>query len=195
VASAIAYAEESLRVARALGDYKSIGRALNILGNVLALSGQLEPAVQFYEESLAVARQHSDSNAVACVTSNLASTHIRRGEPGLAWPLIAEGIEACLADKYAMTALLTVVTELAAANEDWPWAARVLGAVQALREELGLPSEPNDVFWESIVKSIKRSRDGCDFSTAYDAGRALPAEDAVAEARAWVRNSVVAARA
>jgi tetratricopeptide (TPR) repeat protein len=196
-ASAIAYAEASLQLAREQGDTERTRRALNTLGGVHRVAGNPELAQPLFEECLRLAREQGDSHYTAMVAGNLATTYIARGELTRAWPLALEHIEVSSASKskMSMRTALETVTVLAAAELDWPAAARMLAAAYAERESRGLNlRDRTDIDLVPAETTMRKSLGEGAFETAYETGHALTLEQAVDEARAWFERFTPAAQ-
>jgi len=188
-ASAIAYGEASLRLAREQGDAVQLRRALNFLGGAHRVAGNPELAQPLFEECLQLSREQRDAHYTAMVAGNLATTYIVRGELTRAWSLTLEHIDVSSTSKSKMsmrTALETVIV-LAAAKLDWPSAARMLGAAHAERKARGLNlRDRTDIDLVSAETAMRKALGDNDFEVVYESGRAFTLEQAVYEARAWL---------
>lgn len=71
--------EESLKIARALGERQAIGIALSNQGNVAASQGDYVFARALYEESLAIDRELDDKQGLANVLNNLGNVAHEQG--------------------------------------------------------------------------------------------------------------------
>jgi len=186
VKQGIAFLEQSLGLARQRADAEHIARALHALGGMHCDSGNLELAPQFFEEGLQIAREERHFHAIAVIASSLAWTYLSLGQVERVWPLIIEAfdVSSSAKAKFTMEVLLGVVVKLVAAKQDWPSAARLLGAVDAARKLFGRKEDYPD--GESVAAKIRNSLREVDFDAAYKAGYALTLEQAIGEARAWV---------
>jgi len=195
-ASAIAYAEASLQLAREQGEAVQVRRALNTLGGVHRVAGNPELAQPLFEECLRLSREQHDSHYTAMVAGNLATTYIVRGELMRAWSLALEHIDVSSTSKSKMsmrTALETAIV-LAAARLDWPSAARMLGAAHAERKARGLNlRDRTDIDLVPAEAAMRKSLGDNDFEVVYESGRAFTLEQAVDEARAWLEKNAPAA--
>ena len=86
-------ATERLAVARALGDQLAIARSLSMLGSVSAEMGDFAPAIEFLEESVALAQTHRDaSSALSMALHNLGATLERAGDGARAREVLARAL-------------------------------------------------------------------------------------------------------
>ncbi|HXZ87995.1 MAG TPA: CHAT domain-containing protein [Candidatus Binataceae bacterium] len=77
---AMAALEQSLAIARDIGDSIDEGAALNGIGNVFADQGQSERALEYYDRALAVARDAHLAQAEGAVLDNIGSVFQQDGE-------------------------------------------------------------------------------------------------------------------
>jgi len=81
--------------------------------------------------------------------------------------------------------MLAALARLAAADGNWNRAARLFGAAEGLRETVGLALSANRrVALERAQGAIRTALGDAAFAAAVTAGRALPLDEAVAEALA-----------
>ncbi len=192
----LVFLEESLRLARERADTVQVCRALSVLGEAHCALGHCELGPALLEECLQIGRDQGDPHSVAFVACNLARNYLSFGEVKRAWPLILEALDLSsrTKSKLMMQMVVDVVTAFAVAAGDWPAAARMLGAADAALKLVGNKRNyANPQFWPSLVGSIRNSLRAVDFDAAYDAGHALPLEQAIEEARAWLEKSPPAA--
>lgn len=84
--------DESLAIARALGDRKAAVMALNGLGAVAGTDGDFATSRSSYEQALAIARELGDRKMAAILLNNLGVTAWRRGERAIARAQIEEAV-------------------------------------------------------------------------------------------------------
>jgi len=183
---AMALLEEELELARELGDQVLIVRALNTQGYTAYLHGDIERARPLLEEAVPLARKFGGARA-GTILHSLAE--VRRADGDLTG---AEGIYRESLSIAWGARLHTGVAEClrglgaAAAVQDQPRrAARLLGAEESLRERTELilyPGERADL--ERAISHAREALGGQAFTVAWEAGRALSLEEAVAEALA-----------
>jgi non-specific serine/threonine protein kinase len=176
-------AEESLEIARSLGSQWLIGGALHSLGCTVLNQGDRKNAAVLLEESLAVWR---DCGAVVGPAYDLR---------WLAWIDWAEGrIEQTCArlrealvlfasrqERRGVALCLGDLALLAAECMDSVRAVRLFAAAEATRASVGLPQEPQlSVEYETSLQAIRSALGEEAFAVAWEEGRAMTLEQAVA---------------
>jgi hypothetical protein len=77
---------------------------------------------------------------------------------------------------------------LAAFFSEWECAARLYGASEALSAQIGYRREPPDeAFLAPLIAHTRRALGDAAFAAADSAGRALSYDEAIAEARSWLK--------
>ncbi len=173
---------ECLEVSRSSGDLDHQHRALIHLGNLRQLEQRYEEAVPLYEESIGLARSLDDRNSVATTTANLGSLARHRNDLPRARELLAEGLSIFREQGNRMGCLFCLVNlaRTRGAQGDALLSARVFGACETLREQLGLP--PSYMRHEEYLAEIAILRDRAgpeSFELAWQAGRRLSMEEAI----------------
>ena len=181
--------EQALDLARQRGDNEQMARALQTIGGMYSDAGNLELASQYFAEGLQIARNERHFHAIAVIASTLACTYLALGQVERVWPLATEtlNLPSDAKGKVTMQFVLEMAVRLVAAMEDWPSAARLLGAFDAAKTLVGRKQEYHDE--ESVAARIRNSLREIDFDVAYKAGYALTLEQVIGEARAWVEKS------
>lgn len=136
-----AYLEESLAIFRALGEPLVVGIVLSNLANVAGDEGQYGVAEALYEEALEIARSLGDQPGIGVVLSSLAYVRLRQGARGPAQAALVEALRVlgALNDRLKLAECLGTLALLLEAEAQPADAARVLGAEEALFEELDVP--------------------------------------------------------
>jgi len=123
---------------RALGILGSIGSALSGLGGVLLAMGETDQAARVLDEATAALKEAGPwfLAPVRCYQATLA---LQRGNTDEAIALTRESLIdiRLLQDKYAYVYALIPLARAALLKGDAPWAARILGAHDALAERSG----------------------------------------------------------
>jgi tetratricopeptide (TPR) repeat protein len=183
--------EESVQVYQALGDMTGYMYALSRLGGVVRAQGSLERAIALQEESLAVARQLGDTLGIAQNLQNLGRLAYLQGDLERARALYEEGL-ALPWDKrnlWGVAFYLEGVAGVTVARGHAAQAARLLGAAEALREAAHAPQQAYERdFYELVVARLRATLDHQTYAARWAAGRALPAEQAVAAALELVQS-------
>jgi predicted ATPase len=177
--------EESLRLRRQLGNRPGIGATLNSLAELARRQGRLEEAAALGDESLAVRRDLHDRRGLAVTLNGLGRLARRRGDLAQAGRFSGESLEIrrAIGDRAGLAWSLEAMAGLAAAAGHFPRAARLFGAAEALREALGSPLPPGlGAEREADVAATRAGLAPDPFARCWTAGRALPLDDAAAEA-------------
>ncbi len=177
--------EDALALAREGGAKMGQAHALGGLGQAALAEGRWEDARRYLTEGLAVQRELGDQGAVATTRLGLARLDAQAGERGAALAQARDSLAELHRlgiQRYLPDALETLVGLL---RPDPVRAARLSGAAAARRERLGLPRPQGErEAWARCLAEV-RGRLGEDaFEALYQAGRALPLDQAVTEALA-----------
>jgi len=138
-AGAKAFADESLAIAREIGDVPSIAEAHRLYGYACIAHGQPAEAREHFEASLALSRQLNDKRLLAVAVNGLAELFRSQRQPELAQPLYEEAVALIRAagDRRVLSFLLcnlsSVLIESGRASE----AARVLRQTLSIAVEIG----------------------------------------------------------
>ena len=177
--------EESLELGRKLGDSERVRAVLLNMGYARADRGDLELAGALFEEGLAMSRESKDPNANALALLCLGIVETRRGEYGRAKTLLEE----CLVLSRKLGGMVIVaegletLAEMAWASGGGPRAARLWGAADALRELTGSPWMPLERrLHEPYLADARTGMEEGDWRAAWEEGRAMTLEDAIAYA-------------
>jgi predicted ATPase/DNA-binding SARP family transcriptional activator len=177
--------EESLALQRALGDKKSIFWLVNGLGEVARCQGDDARAEACYSECLLLAQEVGFKRGTASVLHDLGQVALARGDYARAALRFAESLAMfqALGHKQGIAHCLAGVAGLASAVGQPERAAQVFGAMEALLDATNLILVPADHMAYSRNLAHARSHLDADaFAAAWAVGRALPLEQAVAEA-------------
>ena len=132
--------KEALELERQSGSNMGASGVLFNLGYAELAKGNQEPAMALLEESLATAREVGDKGVVAAALLGLGIATTLRGEPDEASTPLKESltIELELENKGNVAENLEGLAEAAGASRQDLRAARLWGAAEALREEMGV---------------------------------------------------------
>ncbi len=178
--------EESTALFRA-GNMQRLAMPLNTLGRVALRQGDDTGARAYCEEALAVARATGDELFIAEALAELGTVALHVGDSGQATALYQQsltliwtrGYRECIAEDLAG---LAATASLLGQPER---AARLFGAVEALREVSGIRLSPLPrADYDRAVEGIRAHLDEATFAQAWEKGRAMPLEQAIAEALA-----------
>lgn len=178
---------ESLAHYEQIGDKRGIGIALNQLAQLAHDTGDDARARALCERSLAIRREIGDRWGIAnslCTLGEITESH----DPASARVLYHESLAvyAGMDNHMGIAECLERLAHLRADASDTGeavWAARLLGAANALRKQLGAPVFPVDRPIVETATAAARTALGDEaFTEAWNAGHAMPLTQAVTEA-------------
>jgi predicted ATPase/class 3 adenylate cyclase len=175
--------EESLAIARELRDGRVIASSLNNLGVVARYQGDYASARSLYEENLTIWRELGDRGGIAGTLSNLGDVACKLGDYPAAGALHQEvlAIRRELGDMAGIASSLEDMATVVAALGSSLRAARIWGAAERLRAEVGSPLPPGDRpdYDRRLATARATLGDDAAFDRAWEAGRALTLEQAI----------------
>jgi non-specific serine/threonine protein kinase len=180
--------EDSLAGARELGDAWCIARAANILGDLARGQGEYDRATALFEEALTLFRRLGQSLHVPLVLHNLGQVAALRGDARLGTDYVSEGLVLLrdLGDRRGEGFCLAGLATMAALLGQPERAARLFGAADALHAAAGVTMEwPDCEVYERQRATTQVQLGAAEFTAAYDAGAALPHQQAIAEGLAF----------
>jgi predicted ATPase/DNA-binding CsgD family transcriptional regulator len=175
--------EESLGIWRALGDRLRVALNLNNLGVLAFTRGDLPRAVSLYEEALPVYRELDDRGGIALTLNNLAEAVRDQGDLSRATEYYEESLSlrAEQGDRAGIAESLAGVASVAARAGLNDRAVRLFAAADFLRNEIGVPLPPGDrEKIEKTLASLRAQMNATSFNAAWDKGRLLTPNDAIA---------------
>ncbi len=185
---------ESLAIRRELGDRPGIGLTLTDLGVVAGALGDHAAARSLIEEGLAIQREVDDRTGMAVSLTNLGRAAREQGDHASAGNSYRESLalRRDAGDRLGIALSLEGLAAVAAASgagareAGGECAAELWGAAERLREEIGSPMLLSDrPRYEREVAAARAAHgDESAFESAWQAGRALTLEQAVAGALA-----------
>jgi predicted ATPase len=185
---ATALPEEGLAHVRAVGDEDAIAALLGALASAAFLRGDYGRAAAHAEESLALYRALGSVHGTASVLGRLGRALLELGDHERALAVLGEGLDLShrVGNKWYAAVALAGLGATATAQGEWGRAARLFGAVEALVEETGIAVHPADrATNERHLAAVRAHLAEAVFVDAWDAGRAMPPEQAIAEALAF----------
>jgi len=188
-AAARIHCVEALDLANRLDNKRGIAVASNALAQIHRLEGDLDSADRLYRQCEMLARELGNREFTAVALLNLAMVAIGRGSAQRAAALLLEVL--AIADetgsKPAVQCALGVSAGLAGMRKDWERAARFYGAAETQTYVTGIQRDPADeAFLVPLIEQTRAALGEPRFTAAAAAGRLLPFEGAIAEARAWL---------
>ncbi len=178
------YFEEALTLQRQQPDGAATGRTLSSLGNIARVQGDYRQARIYLEQSLAWVRERAFSFAVASGLFSLGHLDCEEGDFASALTHYAEALH------LAQTMALRNPTSLAwglegvaialAASQQYTSVGRICGAIAALRAVAGAADQAEWPLYTQATATARAALGEQPFAEAYDAGRALTPEQAIA---------------
>lgn len=156
---ATAFLEESLVHFRAIGDRRGIAIPFNNLGNIALSQGKHEIARAYYQESLGLSQEIGSMQHIAHTLSGLAgvAAAIHRQDIGSTQQSLA-----------------------AVPSSSYERAARLLGAIDALLQEISGVLEPMERgIYEQTVATVRLALPREVFTSAWKTGQTMPLEQAI----------------
>jgi len=162
------------------------GWTLNHLGHAAQLRGDYQRAADLHQESLAIFRSLGDQNfGLPWAYHSLGETALGQGRLDEAARWLAQGLalSQTLSDQACIAWCLAGLGSAAAFDEEPERAARLWGAAERLRLAIGCrPAPAARATYERAVATARAQLGEEIFATAWEAGRALTVEQAIAEA-------------
>jgi predicted ATPase/predicted Ser/Thr protein kinase len=187
IEKAVVYYEETLTTGRRFGLKRAVVGGLEGLGKVAFDQGDYARARAFYEEGLQVADELGQKSEFAIsLAINLAelASEERKFEEARRLCIGSLRNSQEVSDKESITATLSVFAWLSFAEGKAERAAQLLGAVEHMRETLGIAFSPRQrARHERHVAAIRDSLDQEVFAAARARGKAMTIDQAVAYAR------------
>jgi predicted ATPase/class 3 adenylate cyclase len=177
-------AQEALAISRELGDPWILARALSCLGQTAYFQMEYDRAVEYFEECLLLNQRTGSLSHSAITMLYLGHVEREHGNLDSALSRYRESLRLSreLGDKLRIERELAAIATIFAARGEMERAARQLGTAAALRQTLGSDQHPLDR--DSVATAEQAARDalGDDFARIEAAGRAMPLEQALADA-------------
>jgi hypothetical protein len=155
------------------------------LGDKRILQGDLETGVQLLEEALTRLRQLANPPwSIVNMINRRGYAALRQGDLALAAQVFTEAVTRArdLRHMDALLGAMAGMAGLALAHGQPELAARLLGAVEAGQELVGMRRIQNSLHIQRIAADARAALPAAAFDQAWWAGRAVPQEEAIAEA-------------
>jgi predicted ATPase/DNA-binding CsgD family transcriptional regulator len=176
--------EEALALSKELGDKMAIAHSHRLAGRLALSQGNTTMARSFTQESLSLFREIGDRQGTALSLCLLAQVEANQGNHAAARTLYEESLSMAakgVDDKGLIPSCMEGLANLAAVQGEMAWAARLLGAVQALREAIGVPIWPVDrPGYEHLVADVRTNLGEKSFTAAWAEGSTMTPEQALA---------------
>jgi predicted ATPase/class 3 adenylate cyclase len=168
--------ERTLAVNKAAGDRAGVARTLNNLGHVAFWMGDTAGAADLMDEALALVRETSDKASTAQILESRAEVALAQGLPSLARTCLVEcyHLHQEIGERFRTCEVLWGLAEVAAAEGSILEAARMLGAEETLRQEVGrMLARSERVRLERVVAESRTDVDAEAFDAAWTDGAAV----------------------
>ena len=179
-------AEDALALCRETGDRWWAVEALAILGTLAMRQGDYERASTFHTEGLAISRKTGNANNITYALRGLGVLAVRQGDWRGAFAHYAECLALCKGARTpgVIAECLEGMARAASLRAAHERAAILFGAVERLFQTLGghLPSWADESDHARHVASTRAGLGEAPFAAAWEKGRALTLEQAVAYA-------------
>lgn len=180
--AAHAYFSESLELARQLGDQRAIAILVDNLGVMAAYLGDHGAALGQLEEGLRIMRSLGDPSRVANSLANLGMLALYRGDVQDATERFTESLRIVetMDAPRRVAECLEGFAGIWARRGHGDRALRLAGAAAGIRERIGSPQPPWSRKLEEEWVAEARGTVGPAAARAWDEGKKLPSEEAIA---------------
>ena len=186
-AAARSLLEESAALFRVSGDRQRLALPVDLLGMVALRQGDYGAARLQFEEALAVAQEMEDAQFMADALLHLGAVAWRRGDARESAALYQQSLALYQGQGYkdGISESLSGLAEVAVLSGQPEQAARLCGAVEALREASHSKLSPlRHAAYDRLVRDIRTRLADARFTEAFAEGRAMELSLAIAFARA-----------
>jgi non-specific serine/threonine protein kinase len=177
--------EQGLALSRRIGNKRGGLSALNSLGELARLQGDLNRAKAYYEEGMSLAREMGNELSQAISLHNMGHTTLRLGDRSAAKAQFERSMR--LFDRLEYTRGITLclagLAGVAIADRQAERSARLLGSAKAALEasNVPLPMGPADqAAYDRCLATAKAQLDSQVFAAAWEAGLHMTLSQAVA---------------
>jgi predicted ATPase/DNA-binding winged helix-turn-helix (wHTH) protein len=185
-AAAQKFLAEALALSRKLGDELQIAHSLGSIGDLEMCRENLSAARPPLEECLSLAKKLGNERNLTTVYFNLGTIDYLESFYESAAFNFAESLRIAerMGNKTMIACALDGFAALGAVSGNHEQSARLAGAAEALREEIGCPLEPaEEIFREKYLAKTRVALNEKASALLYAQGRALNPEQAVALAK------------
>jgi DNA-binding NarL/FixJ family response regulator len=175
-----AYLQEALEYSRQFKDNFYISHILNSLGEIMRLEGQFEQAISYYEEAISIEKELGRKDEVMLEEENLAFVYSHLGQYDQSRVLFIRNLELALKSDHLaieITACLLGLAGIAVAQGEAHVAAKVLGAIDAVKDSLLLFLTDRSEY-ERINAATKAQLGDHQFSKFFKEGQTMSEVDA-----------------
>jgi predicted ATPase/class 3 adenylate cyclase len=184
-ATARSLGEHSLAIAEAVGDRWLIAWALHLLGLAAHIAANYPAARAYYEQSLAIRRELGHLEGIGVLLTLMGMVAYREGDLEATRVLYRDALAVYqeLGGGWLLSIALPQFASLAAAQQQPERAARLAGAYAAMTQRSHTSTIPMiEALLQEGLETARRMLGEAAFTAAWEAGRALSPEEAIAEA-------------
>jgi predicted ATPase/DNA-binding SARP family transcriptional activator/DNA-binding CsgD family transcriptional regulator len=178
----ISYFSEALVLSRGSGNVRRTAVSLGNLGLTMLVHGDPEQATGVLDESLVLFREIGDNSNIAISLMHATLAALARGDHGRVRVLGEESLELLqrAGDRQHIADCLEIMAGGAGVRDRAHRAARLWGAAEALREEIGVPLQPENLqLLEPYITAARLGLGEVTWQTALAEGRAMTPERAI----------------
>jgi predicted ATPase/class 3 adenylate cyclase len=174
--------EEGLALRRELNDKRGVALVLRLLGGVVLHQGDLKKSAALYKECLELFRELGDKWGIANTLWQLGRLMFYLSDVAQARVLYRESLvrQHELGNKSEISSCLEGLASVANAHKEFKRALVLLGAAEALREQIGAPLPLADrADYDHQVTIARAGFDDQQHSILWKQGREMPLEQAI----------------
>jgi non-specific serine/threonine protein kinase len=173
-------AEEAVALAREIGDWYWLQDALCRLGDITYHIGEYQQALACYEETLAVSQQHSHPHGIGSGLRGLGQLTLIQGDYPQARALLSESLAVFmeLKDRRCGARCLQSLACVASGLNQPERVARLLGAAEGLRKQVGLEELPAVQAEREAAAAARAALGEAAFSAQWAEGTSIPLAEA-----------------
>jgi non-specific serine/threonine protein kinase len=178
----ISYFSEALVLSRGSGNVRRTAVSLGNLGITMLVHGDPEQATVLLDESLVLFREIGDNANIAISLMHSTLAALARGDHGRVRVLSEESLELLqrVGDRQHIADCLEIMAGGAGARGRAQRAARLWGAAEALREEIGVLLQPENLeVLDPYITAARLSLGEVAWQAALAEGRAMMPERAI----------------
>jgi tetratricopeptide (TPR) repeat protein len=178
---AISLYQSALAVAHGLNNAQAASVVLYALGDAAYRRGGLETAERLSEEALALLRSVGAEFELSLCLTTCGAMAFAGGDMPRAIRAYEEALNLALGIEvdWAVASTLSGFAAIAAARGDRVGAAQLLGAIETVREASHQYRIAHDAHLVQTTHAVRAALGAPAFAAAWQAGRALPREEAV----------------
>jgi predicted ATPase/predicted Ser/Thr protein kinase len=184
------HATNACRLAEKSGDELNLAMAHNSLGMSRCLRGDLDGARAAFDHVVALGKRLEHPQVQSMGSNNAGFVAHQQGDLSHACAYYLQGLELSWqgGDRIGLAFFLERAGMLASTLADHRWAARLFGAAERARADMGIPRQTSS-FADSgpFVRTSRIALGDTDYEDAAAGGAAMSTSDAVTALRTWLK--------